>query len=62
MGKVGDLFKKVRAIKGKFYARVGKIKDRKCKNLTEAEEIKKIWEDYTEVLYSKGINEYNKGY
>ena len=57
MGKVRDLFKKVRAIKGIFHARMGKIKDRKSKNLTEAEEIKKMWEEYIEELYKKGLND-----
>ena len=57
MGKARDLFKKVRAIKGTFHARMGKIKDIKCKNLTEAEEIKKMWEEYIEELYKKGLND-----
>ena len=48
-------FKKIGAIKETFYARMGMIKDRKLKDLTEAEEIKK-WQEYTEELYKKGLN------
>ena len=53
MGKTRDLFKKTGAIKGTFHARMGIIKDRNGKDLTEAEEIKKIWQEYTEKLYKK---------
>ena len=48
MGKTRDLFKKNGAIKGTFHARMGTIKDRNSKDLTEAEEIKKRWQEYTE--------------
>ena len=51
MGKTRDLFKKTGAIKGTFHARMGIIKDRNGKDLTEAEEIKKIWQEYTEKLH-----------
>ena len=58
MGKTRDLFKKVRDTKGTFHAQMGTIKEKKdCKDLTEAEEIKKRWKDYTEELYKKGLNE-----
>ena len=52
IGKIRALFKKIGTIKGTFHARVGKIKDRTCKDLTEAEEIKR-WQEYTEELYRK---------
>ena len=50
MGKTRDLFRKTGDIKGKFHARMDMIKDRNCKDLTEAEEIKKRWQEYTEKL------------
>ena len=53
MGKTGDLFKKVRDIKGTFLAKVSTIKDRNSMDLTEAEAIKKRWKEYTEELYKK---------
>ena len=53
MGKTRHLFKIVGAIKGTFHARMGKIMDRNGKDLTEAEEIKKRWQEYTEDLYPK---------
>ena len=53
MGKTRDLFKKTRDIKGTFHARMGTIKDRNSKDLTEAEEIKKRWQEYIEELYRK---------
>ena len=56
MGKTGDLFKKIGDIKGTFHARMGTIKDKNGKELTEAEEINKRWQDYTEELYKKGLN------
>ena len=56
MGKTRDLLKKIEDIKGMFHARMGTIKDRKYKDLTEGEEIKKRWEEYTE-LYKKGPND-----
>ena len=56
MGKTRDLFKKIRDIKGMFHARMGTIKDRNSKDQTEAEEIKKRWQEYTE-LYKKDLND-----
>ena len=54
MQKTSNLFKKIRNTKGTFHARMGMIKNRNSKDLTEAEEIKKRWEEYTEELYKKG--------
>ena len=51
MGKTRDLFKKIRDIKGMFHAKMGSIKDRNGMDLTEAEYIKKRWQEYTEELY-----------
>ena len=48
MGKTRDLFKKIRDMKGTFHARMGSIKDRNVMDLTEAEDIKKRWQEYTE--------------
>ena len=53
MGKTRDLFKKIRDIKGTFHAKMGTIKDRNGMELTEAEEIKKRWQEYTKELYKK---------
>ena len=53
MGKTRDLFKKIRATKGIFQAKMGSIKDRNGMDLTEAEGIKKRWQEYTEELYKK---------
>ena len=53
MGKTRDLFKKIRDTKGTFHAKMGKIKDRNGMDLIEAEEIKKRWQEYTEILYKK---------
>ena len=53
MGKTRDLFKKVRDIKGTFHAKMASIKDRNGLDLTEAEDIKKRWQEYTEELYKK---------
>ena len=53
MGKAGDLFKKIRDSKGTFHAKMGSIKDRNGMSLTEAEDIKKRWQEYTEELYKK---------
>ena len=53
MGKTRDLHKKFRGTKGIFHAKMGTIKDRNCMNLTEAEDIKKRWQEYTEELYKK---------
>ena len=57
MGKTRDLFKKIGDVKGTFHARMGMIKDRNDKDITEAEEIKKRWQEYTEELYKKGLND-----
>ena len=51
MGKTRDLFKKIRDTKGTFHAKMGSIKDRNGIDLTEAEDIKKRWQEYTEELY-----------
>ena len=56
MGKTRDLFKKIRDTKGTFHAKMITIKDRNCMDLTEAEDIKKRWQEYTEELYKKGIH------
>ena len=53
IGKTRDLFKKIRDTKGTFYAKMGSIKDRNGMDLTEAEDIKKRWQEYTEELYKK---------
>ena len=53
MGKTRDLFKKIRDAKGIFHAKMGIIKDRNCMDLTEAEDIKKKWQEYKEELYPK---------
>ena len=53
MGKTRDLFKKIRDTKGTFHAKVGTTKDRNGMDLTEAEDIKKRWQEYTEELYKK---------
>ena len=53
MGKTTDLFKKIRDTKGIFHAKMGSIKDRNGMDLTEAEDIKKRWQEYTEELYKK---------
>ena len=55
MGKTRDLFKKIRDTKGTFHAKKGSIKDRNGRDLTEAEDIKKRWQEYTEELYKKKI-------
>ena len=51
MRKIRDVFKKIRVNKGKFHARIGTIKDKNGKDLTEVEDIKKRWQEYTEQLY-----------
>ena len=53
LGKTRDLFNKIRDTKGIFHAKMGSIKDRNCTNLTEAEDIKKRWQEYTEELTKK---------
>ena len=55
MGKTRDLFKKIRDTKGRFHAKMGSIKDRNGMDLTEAEDIKKRWQEYTE-LYKKDLH------
>ena len=57
MRKTRDLFKKIRNTNRTFHAKMGTIKDRNGKDLTEAEEIKKRWQKYTEDLYKKGLND-----
>ena len=56
MGKTRDLFKTIRDSKGKFHAKMGTIKDRNGMDLTEVKKIKKMWQEYTEELYKKGLN------
>ena len=56
MGKTREFFKKIRDIKGTFHAKMGTIKDRNCMGLTEAEDIKKRWQEYTEELYKKDLH------
>ena len=55
MGKTRDFFKKIRDTKGTLHAKMGSIKDRNCRDLTEAEDIKKRWQEYTEELYKKDL-------
>ena len=57
MGKTRDLFKKMRDTKGTFHAKRGPIKDRSGMDLTEAEDIKKRWQEYTEELYKKDLHD-----
>ena len=57
MGKTRDLFKKIRDTKGTFHAKMGSIKDRNGRYLTEAEDIKKRWQEYTEELYKKDLHD-----
>ena len=57
MGKTRDLFKKIRDTKGTFHAKMGLIKDRNGRDLTEAEDIKKRWQEYTEELYKKDLHD-----
>ena len=57
MGKPRDLFQKIRDTKGTFHAKMGSIKDRNDRDLTEAEDIKKRWEEYTEELYKKDLHD-----
>ena len=57
MGKTRDLFKKIRDTKGSFHAKLGSIKDRNGIDLTEAEDIKKKWQEYTEELYKKDLHD-----
>ena len=57
MGKTRDLFKKIKDTKGTFHAKMGSIKDRNGMNLTETEDIKKRWQEYTEELYKKDLDD-----
>ena len=57
MGKTRDLFKKIRVAKGTFHAKMGTIKDRNGMDLTEAEDIKKRWQEYREELYKKDLHD-----
>ena len=57
MGKTRDLFKKIRDTKGTFHAKMGSVKDRNSMDLTEAEDIKKRWQEYTEELYKKDLHD-----
>ena len=59
MGKSRDLFKKIRDTKGTFHANMGSIKDRNGRDLTEAEDIKKRWQEYTEELYKKDLQRWS---
>ena len=56
MGKTRERFKKIRDTKGTFHAKMGSIKDRNCMDPTEAEDIKKRWQEYTEELYKKDLH------
>ena len=60
MRKTRDLFKKIRDTKGAFHGKMGSIKDRNCMDLTEAEDIKKSWQEYTEELYKKELHNPDK--
>ena len=57
MGKTTDLFKKIRDTKGTFHGKMGTIKDINCMDLTEAEDIKKRWQEYTEELHEKDLHD-----
>ena len=57
MGKTRDLFKKIRDTEGTFHAKMGSIKDRNDRDLTEAEDIKNRWQEYTEELYKKDLHD-----
>ena len=57
MGKTRDLFKKIRDTKGIFHSKMGSIKDRNGLDLTEAEDIKKRWQEYTEELHRKDLHD-----
>ena len=57
MGKTRDLFKRIRDTKGTFHAKMGTIKDRNGMDLTEAKDIKKRWQEHTEELYKKDLND-----
>ena len=57
MEKTRDLFKKIRDTEGTFHAKMGSIKDRNGMNLTEAEDVNKRWQEYTEELYNKDVHD-----
>ena len=57
MDKTRDLFKKIRDTKGTFHAKMGSIEDRNCMDLTEAEDIRKRWQEYTEELHKKDLHD-----
>ena len=57
MGKTRDLFKKIGDTKGTFHAKMASVKDRNGMDVTEVEDIKKRWQEYTEELYKKGLND-----
>ena len=59
MGKTRDLFKKIRDTKGIFHAKMGTMKNRNGMDQTEAEDIKKWWQEYTEELYKKDLNDWD---
>ena len=58
LGRTRDHFKKIRDTKGTFHAKMGSIKDRNGRDLTEAEDIKKRWQEYTEELYKKDLHDH----
>ena len=62
MGKTTDLFKKITDTRGTFHAKIGTIKDRNDMDLTEAEDIKKRWQEYTEELYKKDPSSQGYGF
>ena len=62
MGETRDLFKKIRDTKGTFHAKMGSIKDRNGMDLTEAEDIKKRWQEYTEELHKKDLHDPDNHY
>ena len=62
MGKTRDLFKKIRDTKGIFHAKMGSIKHRNSMDLTEAEDIKKRWQEYTEKLFKKDLHDPDNHY
>ena len=57
MGKTSNLFKKIRDTKGTFHAKIGSIKDRNGRHLTETEDIKKRWQEYTKEIYKKDLHD-----
>ena len=60
MGKIRDFFMKIRDTKRTFHAKIGTIKDRNGRDLTEAEDIKKRWQEYTEEMYKKDLKKKKK--